>query len=247
MTRKTKLIAGLGGGAVVVIAIAVVGGLLYFSSSDAPPPVSGDDVSDVASDGRNPVPVDAIDRTWSTIASAATSGATSAETFVGYRIGENLTPVGQKDTTGRSAGVAGEMTIAGGDVESLHVDVDMTELQSDKSGRDSRLQTQGLETEQFPQATFVLTAPIQIDAATIATEAGQHATAVGDLTLHGVTKSIEVAVEARLHEDAGVASIVGSAPIALADYSIQKPSAPPVLSIDDAGQFEFTLLFAPAR
>ena len=55
--------------------------------------------------------------------------------------------------------------------------------------RDGQLGRQGVQTDQFPTATFVLTAPI--DLGTIPAEGTPvDVTAVGDLTLHGVTKSV---------------------------------------------------------
>ena len=38
----------------------------------------------------------------------------------------------------------------------------MTTLQSDESRRDERLRTDGLQTDQFPTATFTLTKPIEV-------------------------------------------------------------------------------------
>jgi polyisoprenoid-binding protein YceI len=86
-------------------------------------------------------------------------------------------------------GAAGS-SAAGGEIDgititAMQVSVDMTTLQSDDSRRDERLRTDGLQTGQFPTATFTLTKPIEVgsvpkDGQTI------QAVAVGDLTLHGV-------------------------------------------------------------
>ena len=67
------------------------------------------------------------------------------------------------------------------------------------------------------------------------------ATATGDFTLHGVTKSVQVPVQAR--RSGNVIAVTGSLPVVFADYGIEKPSSFVVLSIDDHGTMEFQLLF----
>ena len=57
--------------------------------------------------------------------------------------------------------------------------------------RDGQLGRQGLETDTYPTATFVLAEPIELDAAPAEGQAIA-ATAVGDLTLHGVTQRVEI-------------------------------------------------------
>ena len=65
------------------------------------------------------------------------------------------------------------------------------------------------------------------------------ATATGDLTIHGVTKSVEIPVEARLSGD--VVTVTGSIDILFADYSISRPTSFAVLTIADHGTMEFQL------
>ena len=47
------------------------------------------------------------------------------------------------------------------------------------------------------------------------------ATATGNLTLHGVTKEVQIPLQARI--DGGVITVVGSLPIQFADYNITSP------------------------
>jgi polyisoprenoid-binding protein YceI len=67
------------------------------------------------------------------------------------------------------------------------------------------------------------------------------ATATGELTLHGVTKTVQVPIEARLSGD--VVTVVGSIGIAFADYSIEPPVSFAILSVEDHGTMEFQLHF----
>ena len=64
-------------------------------------------------------------------------------------------------------------------------------------------------------------------------------TAAGDLTLHGVTKAVEIPLQARL--EGGVVTVAGSLPITFADYAIAKPESMMVLSVEDAGTLEVQL------
>lgn len=65
-------------------------------------------------------------------------------------------------------------------------------------------------------------------------------TATGDLTLHGVTKSVQIPLRARLGTDR--VALIGSLDITFADYGIEKPNSFLVLSVDDHGTLELQLL-----
>ena len=70
------------------------------------------------------------------------------------------------------------------------------------------------------------------------------ASATGDLTLHGVTKSVQVPVSATL--SGGIVTVTGSIAIQFADYAIQAPNSFKVLSVDDHGVMELQLHFRHA-
>ena len=109
--------------------------------------------------------------------------------------------------------------------------------------RDGQLRNQGIQTSQFPNATFKLTSPI--DFGSVPAD-GQAVTvnATGDFTLHGVTKSIQIPLQAKRSGDEIV--VTGSMTIQFSDYDIQKPNSFAVLSIEDSGIMEFQLLFTKA-
>jgi len=116
---------------------------------------------------------------------------------------------------------------AGWDVD-VQVTADLTTLQSDDSRRDGQLSHQGIATSSFPTATFKLTAPIQL-AAVPADCVVMTATATGDLTLHGVTKSVQVALQSE--RSGAVVTVTGSTNIVFADFGFQGPSSFAVLSV----------------
>jgi polyisoprenoid-binding protein YceI len=136
--------------------------------------------------------------------------------------------------------VTGSITLAGATVAAAEFSADLTTLKSDDDRRDGQLSRQGIQTSQFPTATFKLTQPIHLgtlpaDGKTIS------ATATGDFTLHGVTKSVQIPLQAK--RSANEIVVTGSLPILFADYNIPKPNSFAVLSIDDHGTMEFQLLF----
>jgi polyisoprenoid-binding protein YceI len=63
----------------------------------------------------------------------------------------------------------------------------------------------------------------------------------GDLTLHGVTRSVDVPIQAATTD--GKLIVVGATEIALADFEIDAPSAPLVASVSDVATMELSLLF----
>ena len=110
-----------------------------------------------------------------------------------------------------------------------------------QSGR--QLGRQGLETGTYPTATFTLTQPIELGSEP-AEGATVDATAVGDMTIHGTAKSVEIPVQAKLEN--GVVTVVGSLPVLFSDYGMEKPQAMIVLSVDDNGTMELKLQFSKA-
>ncbi len=180
-----------------------------------------------------------LDGTW-TIDPSVGSFSDFSGSFVGYRVDEELATVGAATAVGRTPDVTGSLTLAGSQIIAVEMSADLSTLQSDKSQRDGQLRRQALETGQFPTATFKLTQPIDLGA--VPTDGVViKATATGDLTIHGVTKSVEIPVEALLSGD--VVTVTGSIEILFADYSISRPTSFAVLSIADHGTMEFQLQF----
>ena len=133
--------------------------------------------------------------------------------------------------------------IDGTGITELSVEVDMTTLRSDDDRRDGQLDERGLETSAFPTATFVLSEPIELDQEPAEGEVIE-IDAIGDLTLHGVTRSVTVPIQAKRTGD--VIEAVATVDVALADYDIDPPTGFLVLSIAETGTVELHLLFVPA-
>lgn len=165
----------------------------------------------------------------------------------GYRVREQLASVpAGSDAVGRTSDVGGSITIeSDGATTTLTggtLTVDTTTITSDESRRDNRLRTEGLETDAFPTATFVVTEPVEIPAAAVAGTATDMELA-GELTLHGVTRAVTIPVQARLVD--GVIQVAGSITFPLADFEIVAPNVGGfILSIADEGALEFAVNFA---
>jgi polyisoprenoid-binding protein YceI len=223
--------------AIALVAVLVVagGGLWYlFFRPAGPAPVSlgSSAPSQAAGAGAG-----GIAGSW-TVDPSVGSFSDFSGSFVGYRVKETLASIGATEAVGRTPGVTGSVAVDGTTITAAEITADLSGLKSDDDRRDGQLRRQALETGQFPTASFKLTAPVDLGSVP-AEGATVDVTATGDLTLHGVTKSVQVPLQARLQ--GGVVTIAASLPITFADFSITPPSSMMVLSVEDHGVMELQL------
>jgi len=233
----------------VVVALVVAGGATWYFvfRDDAPAEVSidraaesidGNDASTTATSG-GAATGSGLDGTWN-VDPAIGSFSDFTSSFAGFRVQEELAGIGAKTAVGRTPKVTGTMTILGTTVPNASFEVDMTTLTTDDSRRDGAIRTQAIETARFPKATFVLTQPISLGS--IPADGEQiEVDATGSLTLHGVTKTVTIPLQAQRKGD--VIAVVGSLEVPFSDYSISQPRAAAVLSVEDKGVFEVQLFF----
>lgn len=181
-----------------------------------------------------------IDGTWTVDDTLGDFTFDSASgSFAGFRVNEELVGPGSVVAVGRTGDVSGSITIDQGDLVAATLDVDLTGLTSDRPRREGAIQ-RALDTGRFPTASFSLTEPV-----TLPDQAGRgeifSVDATGDLTVHGVTRTVVVAIEAIVRDD-GIAVVTGSIDAVWEDYDVTPPSAPIVASIEDHGVVEFQLL-----
>ncbi len=231
-------------GLIAAAVIVVLGGLgaFLFLRDDSPDEVSLDAARDAVTEttagsdttaASDPVEDGDVSGTWTVDSETGEFDFdTASGTFAGVRIAEELASIGSTTAVGRTGDVAGTVQIDGTTVTAADVEVDMTTITTNDQRRDDKVQ-EALETGEFPTATFSLTEPIELgDGAASGDEVS--VTAVGDLTIHGVTQ------QAQLVD--GTIVIVGSLEIAFSDYGVEVPSAPIVLSVEDVGTMELQLL-----
>jgi polyisoprenoid-binding protein YceI len=242
-----KPAAKYGIAAAVVIALLVAVGGFLFLRDDAPDEVDldtavgsiADNTTTTAAGDTAADPAGDISGTWSVDSETGEFDFESATgTFAGFRIEEELVQIGATTAVGRTGDVSGTVQIDGTTVTSADIEVDMTTITTDNSRRNSKVQ-QALDTDQFPTAAFSLTEPIDLGEG--AADGDQvSVTATGDLTIHGITKSVQIPMEAQLVD--GTVVLVASTEITFSDYDVEVPSAPVVVSVSDTGTLEMQLL-----
>ena len=254
MTRTRSIALTL-----LVVAAIAIGGYVAWDQV-----LRGDDVASLALPSASPSAD--TDAGAPTLAPAASSGARSSTaptsegsvagewtvgtgSVAGYRVREQLANLpAESDAVGRTEDVSGSITVEGdGDAARLTagtLTVDTTTIQSDESRRDNRLRNEGLQTDRYPTATFKVTQPVDVPAAALAGTASG-VTLVGDLTLHGVTKSVQIPAQAQLLD--GKIQVAGSTTFPLSDFGISPPNVGGfILSISDQGTLEFLVSFEKA-
>lgn len=242
--------------AVVGVVVLVVGGWLVYANfiNDPEEELTTQDLDERLNDTTAPVVTEApvvTDAPTATDAPTSTEAPTTEApagadgtwsvgdgSEVGYRVAETLGGVATEGV-GRTSEVTGSLTIEGTQATAAEFTVDVASITSDSSRRDEQFAGRIMETEQFPTATFVLTEPI--DFGQVPPEGEQiTATATGDLTLHGVTRSVTFEVTAQI--DNGRVGVLGNIPVLFADYEIDNPSFGPV-ETEDNGLLEILLIF----
>ena len=164
-----------------------------------------------------------------------------ADSVVGYRVRERLANLSaDSDAVGRTSSITGSATIAesGGSLTltAAEFSVDMTTIKSDRDMRDNRLRRDGIETDTFTTSTFKLTTPVALPAD--AGGGGQFSVTLhGDLTLHGVTKTVDIPSTAQLN--GGVIQVLGSLSFPFSDYGINAPNIAGFVAVEDNGTLEF--------
>lgn len=228
----------------VVVVVVAAGGLWWFLSGSSPEEVNvataAETLSDDPPEGIQPTSIEGLWTVDTSIGSFSFDDATSS--FVGFRIEEQLAGIGAATAVGRTPVVSGEIRIEGTTLTSARVEADFTAIVSNDSRRDRRIQS-AVETDQFPTATFELSDPVQLGAVPAAGDT-LSVTATGELTVHGVTNTIEIPLQAQLVND--VIVVVGSTDMVFIDYGVEVPSAPIVLSVEDHGIVELQLFLTRA-
>jgi polyisoprenoid-binding protein YceI len=232
--------------AVILVGIVAGGGYgLWILFLQPPGPaavnVSTVPIPSIAASGSGSLPTTpaSFDGTWKVDTSIGLFS-DSTSSFVGYRVQEQLANIGANTAVGRTPDVSGTLTLQGTTVTAVEATANLATLKSNDDRRDGQLHRQALETDQFPTATFKLTQPIDLGAAPAEGQAVS-ATATGDLTLHGETKSVQIPLKAK--RAGGVIAVTGSLEITFADFGIAKPTSFLVLSVQDHGTLELQLFF----
>ena len=189
-----------------------------------------------------------------TVAPAATAAASSGDLSEGqillqfatsgnearYRVREQLANVSlPSDAVGRTSAISGAIVInADGSVASdqSKVSVDITGLKSDRSQRDRYLQNNVLQASKYPAAEFVPTSVTGLPSP-LPTSGAVAFQLTGDLTVHGVTKSVTWDVTATAADGKDLTGTAMTS-FTFADFGLTQPRVPVVLSVEDTIKLE---------
>lgn len=235
MKKSHKILLGIGAGVLVLGAVGAVAGPAIYRDFIAPPaaelPSVGQSNGGSASESGGALDPATLAGEW----------AVSDGSEAGYRVDEVLNGT-DVTVTGRTPEVTGTFAV-GGDgltLEAASLTVDVASIQTDSAQRDAFFRDQALRTGEFPDATFVLTAPVTLSEAP-KSGATVRASATGDLTIAGTTRSVTLDVE--VASDGKTAQLAGSIPITFADYGVTAPSLG-FVSVEPQGFVEFQLVAA---
>jgi len=163
----------------------------------------------------------------------------------GYRVREQLgfAPA-PSDAVGRTSAVSGSITItqsvAAYSVAAASFSVDVSTLTSDRSMRDQRIHSMGLESDRYPTATFTLTSPIALPS-TGANGQAFRVQAVGDLTIHGTTRSVSIPLDARVNGTK--IEVAGATTFPFSEFGMTPPSIGGFVTVQNNATMEFDIVF----
>jgi polyisoprenoid-binding protein YceI len=167
----------------------------------------------------------------------------AAHSVAGYRVREQLAFLqAPSDAVGRTSQITGSATLTGSGsaltVSAAHFTVNVQSLTSDQQMRDEHIQTLGLDSAEFPTATFVLSSPVTLPA-DADSGAEIHIALTGPLTIHGTTKTETIPVSARL--SGSQIEIAGSITFPWGDFNMQAPNVGGFVTVDGTATMEFDL------
>ncbi len=154
------------------------------------------------------------------------------ESTASYVAMEELASVGANEVVGTTNAIIGSILFdeEGNPLPCSNFAVDMRTLVTDENRRDNYLRTNTLESDTYPFAIFIVSAVEGLEGP-IADGDTVTATLVGDLTLHGVTKT--VSWDAEITRDGDSFTGTATHTFLIEDYDMEKPIVGPVVSIDD--------------
>ena len=155
----------------------------------------------------------------------------------GYRVQEVL--IGQSATAvGRTDKIWGSLTVAGSTVTKGTFTVNMASVVSDQSQRNARFAGPIMDVNRYPTTTLTLTSPISLGTIPVAGAVTRY-DAVGDLDMHGVTKSVSFPVSA---ERVGTEIyVLADISIPFSEWDIANPSIGGFVTTANTGTLEVLL------
>lgn len=241
VNRTTKWVLAGVAAVVAVGAIGLVAITVWLGSDDAPERFA---VTDTASEGTAEADADepAADTTAEDLDGRwQVELLDGSDAGVGYRVIEDVPVVGEEEVVARTVDVDGALRLEGDRLTEVDLTVAADTFRSDNQLRDDIVAADYLEAATFPTATLALAAPVEV---AISSADGSTAPfeVPAELTLHGVTRTVQVVGEGQPLD--GSIEIVGTVDILLSDFDVERPA---LLGreVRDAAVIEFKLRFVP--
>jgi len=162
----------------------------------------------------------------------------SEGSYAGYRVNEVLNDGTKTPVTGRINQVRGTVTLTEETLTAANVTVEVATIATGNSLLDAYFRDTAMRVDNYPTAAFTITSPVALFPAPVAGEV-QTRQATGDLTLHGITKTLQIKLQAQASKT-GV-EITGSIPVSFSDYGVTAPDLG-FVSVQDSGTIEFFLV-----
>ena len=161
----------------------------------------------------------------------------------GYRVREKLGFLpAESDAVGRTSEITGGamFTESKGVVaaRAASFDVAVNTLKSDRSMRDDRIHTIGLQSDRYPKATFVLSRPLKLPASALSGHV-VHVLATGVFNIHGTSRRETVPLQMTLSDSA--IDAVGSLTFPWSEFNMTSPSVGGFVNVTDHATMEFDL------
>lgn len=161
----------------------------------------------------------------------------------GYRVREKLAFLpAQSDAVGRTSSITGGATFTEAKdtvtVKAASFTVAVNTLKSDRSLRDEKIRVIGLESNTYPTATFVLSAPLKLAAGELVGHV-VHTSVTGTFKIHGTSRLETVPLEMSL--SGSTIEAVGTLTFPWSEFDMQAPSVAGFVSVTNKATMEFEL------
>ncbi|HMD56817.1 MAG TPA: YceI family protein [Solirubrobacteraceae bacterium] len=243
-TRRTLLAIAGAALAVAVAGFLVVYFVLFPTSSPKPFKLAASATTTAtataksatgaaASAGASSTPSSSVAGTWS-VASGSEAG---------YRVREQLAFLpAQSDAVGRTSQISGSASVARSAgtvrVSAAAFTIAVNTLKSDRSMRDEKIHSIGLESDRYPTAMFTLLSPISLPASVLGGGVA-HVSATGELQIHGTTRRVTVPLEVSISSSSLQA--VGTLTFPWREFNMTAPSVGGFVTVTEKATMEFDL------
>jgi YceI-like domain len=148
----------------------------------------------------------------------------------------------QSDAVGRTSAMTGSATATQSGnlvkVTAASFNVDVSKLTGDKSMRDQRIHSIGLESDRFPTATFKLSQPVSLPASATSGKVAD-VSATGVFNIHGTSKQETVPLQIRL--SGSTMEAVGSITFPWSEFGMTAPSVAGFVNVTGKATIEVDL------